>query len=72
VPYYVIGGEYADTSFRTLVKPAPTDGPFERYEDAYTAWRGRAIATIDLAYVRFRIVRSDSPPTPDAVEGGRA
>ncbi len=64
VTYYVVGGEFRDTTFRELVKPEPVDGPYERYEDAFIAWRNRARATIDLATVRFQIVEASSPPTP--------
>jgi hypothetical protein len=62
VAYYVVGGEYADTSFQDLLKPEPVVGPFEHYEQAFNAWRGRAMATIDQAYVRFQIVKSDRAP----------
>jgi hypothetical protein len=58
VAYYVVGGEYLDTTFQELVKPEPADGPYQRYEDAFIAWRNRARATIDLATVRFQIVRT--------------
>jgi hypothetical protein len=61
--YYVVGGEYADTTFQKLVKPAPVLGPFEDYFQAYEAWRARAMETVDQAYARFQIVR-----TVDAVQ----
>ncbi len=63
MPFFVVGGEYADTSFEELVRPAPVLGPFRTYEEAFVVWRGRAIATIDQAYARFQIVQADAAPT---------
>ena len=63
--YYVSGGRYADTSFRVLLDPAPTLGPFATYDEAFEAWRERARATIDYAAVRYQIVwRDDSGESP--------
>jgi hypothetical protein len=62
VPFYVVGGEYADTSFAEVVRAEPVLGPFATYQEAFVAWRARAVATIDQAYTRFQILRSDSPP----------
>ncbi len=60
--FYVVGGEYRDTSFRELVKPDQVVGPFDSYEDAYFAWRARAMSTIDQAYARYQIVETAPPP----------
>jgi hypothetical protein len=56
--YWVIGGEYADTSFSKLApgKAEERLGPFPSYGEAYKAWEARARATIDDAMVRYRIV----------------
>ncbi|MGH7075461.1 MAG: DUF4170 domain-containing protein [Stellaceae bacterium] len=56
--YWVIGGEYADTSFTKLAPGATEErlGPYGTYRAAYEAWQARARATIDDATVRFRIV----------------
>jgi hypothetical protein len=56
--YWVIGGEYADTSFNRLAPGTREErhGPFASYEEAYEVWQARARATIDDALVRFRIV----------------
>jgi hypothetical protein len=75
VPYYVVGGRYADTTFRTLLDPEPSLGPFSTHAEALEAWRARARATIDYATVRFQIVWRDaedeaaspSMHAPDAV-----
>jgi Domain of unknown function (DUF4170) len=56
--YWVIGGEFTDTSFRKLAPGAVEErlGPYRTYREAYQAWQARARATIDDATVRFRIV----------------
>lgn len=66
--FYVVGGEYTDTSFAELVRPSPVLGPFATYEEAFNAWRARAIATIDQAYARFQIVQSEEPPRVPVAE----
>ena len=58
MPYFVGGGEYRDTTFEEFVNPDAIEGPFQRYDDAYAAWRRRSIAHIDEAFVRYRIVRA--------------
>ncbi|MCK9485926.1 MAG: DUF4170 domain-containing protein [Dehalococcoidia bacterium] len=68
VAYYVVGGEYEDTSFRNLLRAAPVAGPFEHYIEAYEAWRARAMATIDLAYARYQIVQTVDAPPPGLPE----
>jgi len=56
--YWVVGGEYCDTSFKNLAPGAMEErhGPFKSYREAYQAWQSRARATIDDATVRFHIV----------------
>ena len=60
--YWVIGGEYADTSFERLAEGSREErlGPFSSYDDAYDTWRSRARATVDDALIRFRII--EEPP----------
>ena len=60
LPYYVVGGRYADTSFTTLVEGDPTEGPFERYDDAVDVWRGNSMRHVDEAFVRYLIVQAES------------
>ncbi len=55
MPYYVVGGEYSDTTFKRLVRPEPASGPFASRAEAYDHWRARAFATMDFALVRFSI-----------------
>jgi hypothetical protein len=68
--FWVIGGEYTDTSFSQLA-PGKTEeryGPFQTYREAYDVWSARARATIDDATVRFRIIEEgaegDRQPPP--------
>ena len=54
--YYVVGGEYADTTF-TLIAPGKTEerfGPFSEKE-AHDTWRALTGKTVDNALIRYRI-----------------
>lgn len=54
--YWVIGGEYTDTSFTKPVGGREERiGPFATYEDAKATWQERAWATVDSAHHRYRI-----------------
>jgi len=54
--YYVVGGEYADTTFTTLApgQSEETFGPFEERE-AHECWRALTGKTVDNAMVRYFI-----------------
>ena len=70
--YYVVGGEYADTSF-TIIAPGHTEerfGPFGEHE-AHICWRALTGKTVDNAMVRY-FIRADEEATSDAwyVVGG--
>lgn len=54
--YFVIGGEYADTSFTTLAPGATEEryGPFSEKE-AHDTWRALTGKTVDNALVRYRV-----------------
>lgn len=56
--YYVVGGEYADTSFSKFSagKDKETYGPFDR-EQAMNFWRGITSQTIDSCLHRYDIER---------------
>jgi hypothetical protein len=60
--FWVIGGEYTDTTFSTMVGDEPEHrlGPFDHYDEAKAVWRARAMETIDDAHVRYRIEEEDS------------
>ena len=54
--YYVVGGEYADTSF-SIIAPGHTEdrfGPFGEHE-AHICWRALTGKTVDNAMVRYFI-----------------
>jgi hypothetical protein len=55
--YWVVGGEYRDTSFTSFAAGAREEryGPYASYREAYAAWSARARATIDDATIRYRI-----------------
>lgn len=61
--YYVIGGEYADTSFTRIVdgKDEEIHGPFGERE-AHEFWRAITARTVDNAMVRYRIRPDESLP----------
>ena len=54
--YWVVGGEYADTTFTSLVRGKELEvfGPFEKWE-ALGFWRGLTSKTVDDALVRYDI-----------------
>ncbi|GIL00008.1 MAG: hypothetical protein BroJett029_42160 [Alphaproteobacteria bacterium] len=55
--YWVVGGEYADTSFTRIAGGGAEDriGPFRSYDEAKAAWQERAWQTVDSAHHRYRI-----------------
>lgn len=55
--YYVVGGEYTDTDFKTIKGGGSEDktGPFETREEAREAWKNKSMASVDNCYVRYRI-----------------
>ncbi|HSV28482.1 MAG TPA: DUF4170 domain-containing protein [Candidatus Omnitrophota bacterium] len=57
--YFVVGGEYADTSFTQIAPGAKEErfGPFDEHE-AHVCWRALTGKTVDNAMVRYSI-RSD-------------
>jgi hypothetical protein len=63
--FYVVGGEYTDTSFTTLVMGTEEKhGPFLTREDAVRKWRERTGWTIDNCLMKFSIVS----PANDVME----
>jgi carbamate kinase len=60
--YWVIGGEYTDTSF-THIKSGDAEeriGPFRDYETAKSVWAKLAWQHVDDAHVRYRILHEES------------
>ena len=60
--YWVVGGEYADTTFTTIVpgKELEVFGPFEKWE-ALGFWRGITSQTVDDAMVRYDVRKNYDP-----------
>ena len=56
--YWVVGGEYTDTSFERFAPGRSEEryGPYATYREAYAAWSTHTRATIDDATVRYRII----------------
>ncbi len=72
--YWVVGGEYTDTQFQTIMpgKTLERLGPFASYAEAHQVWSGRAWATVDDCHSRFRVLEgSEVEPGsgPPLVEG---
>jgi hypothetical protein len=61
--YYVVGGEYADTSFTTIAPGHAEErfGPFEEHE-AHECWRAITGKTVDNAMVRYFIRADETQP----------
>jgi len=59
-PYWVIGGEYADTGFQRIAPGQKEErmGPFHSYADAYAAWQKASWRHVDQCYFRYRIVEA--------------
>lgn len=55
--YWVIGGEYSDTSFESIVGGGAEErhGPFATRDDALAKWQQLAWSTVDNAHARYRI-----------------
>lgn len=56
--FYVIGGEYADTSFTTPLGTLETHGPYP-LEEAQRIWRAKTGQTVDNAMVRYFVKAAD-------------
>ena len=58
--WYVVGGEYSDTDFKTLMAGQKLEnfGPFARPE-AMAVWRAMSTKSVDNALVRYQIIGAD-------------
>ena len=56
--FWVIGGEFTDTSFATFAagKSEERLGPFDSLAEARNVWSARAWRTVDDCYSRYWIV----------------
>ncbi len=61
--YWVIGGEYANSSFTTMQsgKELEVYGPFDKWEEALGFWRGLTSKSVDDALVRYDIRENYQP-----------
>jgi len=70
--FFVVGGEYADTSFTTIATGQTEErfGPFEERE-AHECWRALTGKTVDNAMVRY-FIRAEEESRPEGwfVVGG--
>lgn len=60
--YWVIGGEYTDTSFTDIAGggAAEEHGPFSDYEEARKQWAALSMANVDNAHYRYNVVKKGS------------
>lgn len=59
--YWVVGGEYTDTTFKTAVGGVEQRiGPFPTVDGARRAWVSLSQKSVDDAHVRFHIERAGS------------
>ena len=60
--FWVLGGEYTDTSFSHLMGDGAPEryGPFDRYAEARAVWRAKAMETADASLYRFSIEEEDA------------
>ncbi len=76
--FWVIGGEYADSSFTRMRgdKELEVYGPFDKWEEALGFWRGLTSKSIDDAMVRYDVRENYQPgdgvPTSRIAGGGNA
>ena len=61
--FWVVGGEYANTTFTTLAtgKELEVYGPFEQWEGALGFWRGLTSKSVDDAMMRYDIRENYQP-----------
>lgn len=57
--YWVVGGEYQDTSFAYIAGGGAEErlGPYATAEQAKAAWRAKSMASVDNCNVRYHIER---------------
>lgn len=58
--YYVVGGEYVDTTWKELdLDTYELHGAFQTYEEAYDVWRTRTWKFVDHCYYKFSIIKPE-------------
>jgi len=54
--FFVIGGEYTNTSFTKLSGKLESFGPFSTFDEAYKKWRAVSFLKIDNCHTRYEII----------------
>ena len=57
--WYVIGGEYTDTTFSSFKDKEERYGPFVEYQEAIEQWRSKSWSNVDSCHTRYHITSSD-------------
>ena len=57
--YYVIGGEYQDTTFKAPLGEMEKYGPFTDIEEARAVWKDKSMSKIDNCMVRYVLIQDD-------------
>jgi len=67
--FWVVGGEYADSSFTKMQpgKELEVYGPFDKWDAALGFWRGRTSKSVDDALVRYDIRENYQPGEGGAI-----
>jgi len=60
--FWVIGGEYTDTTFTKLIagKKKEKYGPFRTYDQAFAIWSEKSWKTFDDCFIRYKIIKKKS------------
>jgi hypothetical protein len=60
--FWVVGGEYTDTSFAHLLGDSALEryGAFDSYAEARAVWRAKAMRTADASLYRYSIEEEDA------------
>ncbi|MDX1709565.1 MAG: DUF4170 domain-containing protein [Rhodovibrionaceae bacterium] len=67
--FWVVGGEYEDTKFKTAVGgDEEWFGPFASYQEAREEWAKHAWDSVDNAHARYRIERIDPEGPPPCTD----
>lgn len=54
--YYVIGGEYQDTTFKAPVGELEKYGPYSNVEEARAVWKDKSMSNIDNCMIRYLVI----------------
>ena len=65
--HLVIGGELQSVNTRTFRDLSKVDfvGAYPNYREAHAAWKGKALATVDNALMRYFVIHAHRLLDPD-------